>query len=127
MKMFVATALACGISATFGLAAVQAQPTTRYDAGTQTCRTLTLENLQEGYRLFRSECKVCHHRGNDEGAGFLYTESKGMKGWNRVFASRYPGCAAEGRWEKLSPEDQLRINDYLYANAFGASNPHCSV
>jgi hypothetical protein len=127
MKRIFVTVLAIGVSAGAGFPTAQAQPGTRYDPGTQTCRIITFENLQEGYRLFRSDCKNCHHRGNDQGADFLYTESKSMKGWNRVFASRYPECAKGGVWDRLGLEQLLKLNDYLFANAFDANNPHCAA
>lgn len=104
----------------FGLASAQASPGKRFDERTQTCRILTFYNsgwVSEGSRIFAASCKGCHSRGNDQGAPFLYSESKTMKGWNRVFSERYPKCAKTGAWAKLGEDDLLRLNDYLYRNA----------
>lgn len=104
----------------FGFASAQASPGKRFDERTQTCRILTFYNsgwVSEGSRIFADSCKNCHSRGNDQGAPFLYSESKTMKGWNRVFSERYPKCAKTGAWARLSEDDLLRLNDYLYRNA----------
>jgi len=90
MKRVVVSML--GIFAVFCLFAleVDASPTKRCDETTGTCRIFTHKSLWEGFKVFRHTCKSCHHRGNDKHAKFLHTESKTMKGWNRVFAKRYP-------------------------------------
>ena len=62
------------------LSSAWAGPAKRYDPGTMTLRELTFEDLRDGYQTFREVCKSCHHRGNDKGASFLYTESKSMRG-----------------------------------------------
>ena len=127
MRKMLATTVAIGLTAAFGMTSVQAQPAKRYDPGTQTCRILTQENLHHGYELFQENCKSCHHRGNEQGADFLYSESKSMEGWNRVFGSKYPDCADEGKWDKLTRQELLIVNDYLFANAYDSNNPHCYV
>ncbi|MBU0480854.1 MAG: cytochrome c [Proteobacteria bacterium] len=97
-----------------------ATPKERYDEVTQTCRFLDFYNsgwVSEGSKIFTQSCKNCHFQGNDKGAPFLYSESKTMKGWNRVFATRYPACAASGAWDGISKEDLIKVNDYLFRNA----------
>jgi cytochrome c5 len=104
-----------------------AVPEKRYDPATQTCRSLTFFNsgwLSEGRDIFENSCKGCHHRGNDQGAPFLHAESKTMKGWNRVFAKRYPECASNGSWADLSQDAILKLNDFLYRNAWGTYDPN---
>jgi mono/diheme cytochrome c family protein len=127
MKKILTMVLAIGILGTWGLTAAQAKPNKRCDSEGKACRLLTFPDLQQGYHLFRNNCKTCHHWNNDQGAQFLYTESLSMKGWNRVFAKRYSTCARKGHWDKLSQEELAKINDYLYANAWDASDPHVSL
>lgn len=98
-----------------------ARPTKRFDATTQTCRNLADGQLEwhsrpwgDGGKVFRKVCKTCHARSNDKGAPFLWTESKSSKGWNRVFARKYPECAKDGSWDAVSLDQQLKLNDYLY-------------
>lgn len=124
MKRFlvVATMVFCVTAAASPLFAKSGK---RFDPTSATVRELTFANLQDGYRLFREVCKSCHHRGNDQGAKFLHTESKSMRAWNRVFAQRYPTCAKSGAWETLSKEDLLKINDYLFANAVDTVDVSC--
>jgi len=102
-----------------------AKPEKRFDRASSTIRELKFANLREGYKLFRSSCKSCHHRGNDKGAKFLHTESKTMRAWNRVFYERYPQCAVDGDWKNLSAEDLLKVNDYLFANAVDTVDVNC--
>ena len=104
---------------------VFAQPEKRFDQGSARVRELTFSNLQDGYRLFRVVCKSCHYRGNNQGAEFLYSESKTMRAWNRVFYQRYPKCARSGAWKALSKEDLLKLNDYLFANAVDTIDVNC--
>jgi len=103
--------------------AAQAAPQGRILQGTQVCRTFSQNSLQNGYQLFQNSCKTCHFRGNPQGAPFLHSESKTPRGWDRVFFERYPKCAEDGSWAKLSDEDLLRLNDSLYRNAAGAYAP----
>jgi len=88
---------------------------------TKTCRILEYGPLEwdsrpwgEGGKVFREVCKVCHTRNNDKGAPFLYAESKTPAAWNRVFAQKYPKCAQNGSWDKITLDQQLKLNDYLY-------------
>ena len=116
------TVMAVMLAAIFilGLTRAEASPRKRLDERTQVCRILTFYNsgwASEGSKIFEESCKKCHHRGNDKGATFLYSESKTMKGWNRVFFERYPKCAKDGEWANLSEEQILKLNDYLYKNA----------
>ncbi|MDA8164397.1 MAG: hypothetical protein M0017_05120 [Desulfobacteraceae bacterium] len=104
-----------------------AVPHKRYDATTKTCRVLTFYNsgwVSDGNTIFKKSCKTCHHQGNDKGATFLYTESFTPKGWNRVFAERYPACARNGSWASLSQEQILKLNDFLYWNGWGTYDPN---
>ncbi len=100
---------------------VNAAPSTRYDATTQTCRVLNDGPLEwesrpwgEGGKIFKSACKSCHSRNNDKGASFLWVESKNSAGWNRIFETRSPICAKNGSWDSITLEQQLKLNDYLY-------------
>ncbi len=102
----------------------EASPVKRYDSATKSCRIFAHATLWEGYTIFRSNCKSCHFRGNNKGAKFLYTESKGRKGWNRVFSQKYTKCAKDGSWGKLSAEQIARVNDYLYKNAADTYDPY---
>ncbi len=108
----------------------EANPTTRYDATTDSCRVLDHGPLEwasrpygEGGKEFRKVCQGCHYKGNDKGAPFLWTESKSSKAWDRVFAERYPKCAKNGSWDVLDQEQILEVNDYLYRWARGTSDP----
>ncbi|NOX24534.1 MAG: hypothetical protein GXP59_00115 [Deltaproteobacteria bacterium] len=100
-----------------------ASPTKRCDEVTKTCRIFTHASLWEGYNLFRNDCKKCHYQGSKK-AKFLYTESKVRKGWNRVFDERYPACAKDGSWGKLTAEQIARVNDYLFKNAADTYDPY---
>ena len=104
----------------------QATPKKRFDEETQTCRILDFYNsgwVSDGSKIFAESCKNCHYRENDKGAKFLYSESKTMKGWNRVFNKKYPQCAKDGYWSGLTPEDLLKVNDYLFRNAANTYDP----
>jgi hypothetical protein len=104
----------------------QATPKKRFDEETQTCRILDFYNsgwVSDGSRIFAESCKNCHSRDNDKGAKFLHSESKTMKGWNRVFYKKYPQCARDGYWAKLAPDDLLKLNDYLFRNAANTYDP----
>jgi len=105
----------------------KASPTKRFDQTTQSCRILTFHNsswVSPGAKKFKESCKSCHYRSNDKGAKFLYAESKTMKGWQRVFFKKFSKCAKDGSWEKLSQEDLLEINDYLFRNANNTYDPN---
>lgn len=110
------------IFAQTGVPPAEARPDQRYDPGTKTTRELSLANRRAGYAIFRKVCKNCHHRENKT-APFLHTESKTMKGWNTVFYKKYPKCAKQGYWDKLTAYDLLNLNDYLYYNALDAYDP----
>ncbi|MCK9296774.1 MAG: hypothetical protein M0P70_17050 [Desulfobulbaceae bacterium] len=108
------------LAVSFALQA-EARPKNRYDETTKTCRILESGPLEwdsrpwgEGGKVFREACKVCHSRGNGQGAPFLWVESKTPAAWNRVFAQRYPKCAQNGSWDKITLDQQLKLNDYLY-------------
>lgn len=120
MKIAVVLAMVVAGVLMFGMASVQASPGKRFDERTQSCRILTFYNsgwVSEGSKIFQASCQSCHVRGNDQGAPFLHSEAKSMKAWNRVFFERYPKCAKSGAWAKLSEDDLLKLNDYLYRNA----------
>ncbi len=94
----------------------------RLDMGTGMCRELNFNNsgwVSEGHDIFKNNCKSCHRRGNDKGAPFLETESTTAEGWNRFFYRRQAKCAKDGSWTSLTKEQILKLNDYLYWNAYG--------
>jgi len=127
--MRITTVLAAMLAATLliGLAKAEASPRKRLDERTQVCRILDFYNsgwVSEGSKIFEESCKKCHYQGNDKGAPFLYSESKSMKGWNRVFFERYPRCAKNGEWASLSEEQIQKLNDYLYRNAANTYDPN---
>lgn len=104
-----------------------ASPNKRLDEATQTCRLLNFHNAgwkSEGAKIFKSSCKNCHYRDNDKGATFLHTGSKTMKGWNRVFFTKFPECAKSGEWDHLSQEQLLALNDFLFMNASNTYDPN---
>lgn len=101
-----------------------AGPEKRFDEGTKMCRSITLSNLFDGYKAFRTLCKGCHKRDNDVGAKFLETESKTNKAWNRVFWQKYPACAKNGSWDSLTFDERLKLNDYLFYKAWGHDDPN---
>jgi len=120
MKVSAVLALVVAATLGLGLASAQASPGKRFDEKTQSCRVLTFYNsgwVSEGSKIFHASCQTCHAQGNNQGAPFLYSESKSMKAWNRVFTERYPKCAQIGSWAKLSEDDLQKLNDYLYHNA----------
>lgn len=113
------------LSITVVTAIAYARPSHRYEAGTKTTRVLDFKNIRAGYKTFRSLCKSCHNR-NTESAPFLHSESRTMKAWNNIFHKKYPKCAKKGYWDKLTPEELLNLNDYLYFNAYDSYDPHDS-
>ncbi|MBI5557663.1 MAG: hypothetical protein HY885_08495 [Deltaproteobacteria bacterium] len=107
----------------------EARPKTRYDETTKTCRILETGPLEwdsqpwgEGGKVFKQVCKSCHTRNNDKGAPFLWTESKTSNAWNRVFTQKYPKCAKDGAWDGISPDQMLKLNDYLYRFALNSED-----
>lgn len=76
---------------------------------------------QEGRKIFTTHCKSCHYRDNTVGAPFLHAEAKTQKGWDRVFARRYPACAKNGAWDSLSAKQLRDLNDFLSRHAYGTS------
>jgi len=121
-KKLIAVSLAGALC--LGAAAAQASPTKRFDPATKSCRIFTQQSLWKGYKAFTGFCKSCHYRGNDRGAKFLHTESKTMRGWNRVFEKRYPECAKAGVWDKLGEEKLRLVNDYLFKKAADTYDPY---
>jgi len=98
-----------------------ARPTKRFDATTNSCRMFGDGQAEwdtrawgEGGKLFKEVCKSCHSRDSKIGAPYLWEESKTSNGWNRVFAKKYPKCAKDGSWDKMTLDQQLILNDYLY-------------
>lgn len=96
----------------------------RFDPATQTSRALEYKNTWEGYKLYKSNCKSCHFRGNQRGARYLNEDSRTMRGWNVLFYKKNVRCAKDGSWAKLSPEELVYVNDYLYSKAYDAWNPN---
>ncbi len=107
-----------------GLSHAEASTAKRFDKATKTCRIITYQDIRDGYKLFESNCKSCHYRGNKKHAKFLYSESKVRKGWNRVFATRYTRCAKNGSWNKLTAEQLATVNDYLFESAADTVGPY---
>lgn len=102
-------------------------PKYRLDQSSQLCRDLTFSNsswASEGSALFQKSCKSCHYRGNTKGVRSLHSESFTPKAWSRVFFEKYPKCAQDGSWAKLSSEDLMKVNDYLFRNAYGTWDPN---
>lgn len=102
-------------------------PKYRLDQGSQLCRDLTFSNsswASEGSALFQKNCKSCHYRDNGKGIRALHSESFTTKGWSRVFFEKYPKCAQDGSWSTLDKEQLLKVNDYLFRNAYGTWDPN---
>lgn len=120
MKKCIAIGVMMGVALLMGTEA-GASPKKRWDPGSNTCRVFDFDSgwWGTGAQIWRSNCKSCHTRDNDQGAPFLYMESKSPKAWNRVFYERYPQCAKDGQWDSLTMEEMLKLNDYLYR--FGAN------
>ncbi len=95
----------------------------RFDPATQTSRALEYKNTWEGYNLYKSNCKSCHFRGNERGARYLNEDSRTMRGWNTVFYKKDVRCAKDGAWAKLSSEELMYVNDYLYSKAYDTWDP----
>lgn len=100
----------------------------RYDPASKSCRILGFDSFWygKGGRLFEQKCKVCHTRKNNENAPFLHTESKSPRGWTRVFFTKYPKCAQTGAW-KVTRNEALLINDYLYRYGANTYNPNVAA
>lgn len=99
----------------------------RFDPVTQTSRVVQFPATYEGFLVFNQLCKSCHTRDNDKGAPFIHQESYNRRGWNRIFLTRYPQCAKDGAWSKASPDDLLKLHDYLYTEARDAYNPYSTT
>lgn len=95
----------------------------RFDPATQTSRALEFHNTWEGYKLYKSNCKSCHFRGNERGAQYMNEDARTMMGWNAVFYKKNVRCAKDGSWAKLSAEELMFINDYLYSKAYDTWDP----
>lgn len=95
----------------------------RFDPATQTSRALEYKNTWEGYKLYKSNCKSCHFRGNERGARYMNEDSRTMMGWNALFYRKNVRCAKDGSWAKLSAEELMYINDYLYSKAYDTWDP----
>jgi hypothetical protein len=115
------------IAQTAPLDAAGIVPKSRFDQGAQMCRDLTFSSsswASEGAEIFRNSCKECHSRDSGKGAPFLHSESRTTRAWSRVFFEKYPKCAQDGAWAKLSSEQLMKVNDYLYRNAYGTYDPN---
>jgi mono/diheme cytochrome c family protein len=95
----------------------------RFDPATQTSRAMEFKNTFDGHKLYKSNCKSCHYRGNDKGAQYMNEDSRTMRGWNIVFFRKNVRCAQEGAWAKLSAEELTYVNDYLYSTAYDTWDP----
>jgi len=112
------------IGSLFAFSTINAEESTWYSPGSLSNRPMEYKNLRQGYLLFRSNCKTCHTRDNDKDAPFLCSDSKTMKGWNRVFARENAAAEKQGCLKDLSKEELMDLNDYLYTHAIDAKNPH---
>jgi len=95
----------------------------RFDPATQTSRAMEFKNTFGGYKLYKSNCKSCHYRGNDKGAQYMNEDSRTMRGWNAVFFRKNARCAKDGSWANLSAEELTCVNDYLYSTAYDTWDP----
>ena len=95
----------------------------RFDPATQTSRAMEYHNTWEGHKLYKSNCKSCHYRGNNKGAQYMNEDSRTMRGWNLVFFRKNAPCAKDGSWAKLSTEELAYVNDYLYSVAYDSWDP----
>ncbi len=123
------TALLCLLFCySISLSCAAANDLKRYDPTSKSCRILGYDSFWggKGRRLFDQKCKVCHTRNNSENATFLHAESKSPKAWTRVFFTKYPKCAKTGAW-KVTPDEALLINDYLYRNGADTYNPNIAA
>jgi len=111
-------------SIAIGFALLSAAETPWYEAGSHSNRPMKFGNIREGYKIFRSNCKKCHFRGNIEKDIFLCPESKNMTGWNRVFARENTVAEENSCLEGLSTDELMDLNDYLYTHASDARNPN---
>ncbi|MHB8150706.1 MAG: hypothetical protein ACYDIB_11130 [Desulfobulbia bacterium] len=121
-SVVMATMAACLVLLSQGVA-FAGETTYRFDPVTQSSRAMEFKNTWDGYKLYQSNCKSCHFRGNDKGARFLDTDSRTMRGWNTVFYKKNVQCAKDGSWAKLSQAELLAINDYLYSKAYDTWDP----
>lgn len=131
MRKITVVLVGCLVAIAWAIGSVQARPGKRFDEGTQMCRIIDQGRLDwesdhwgTGARKFNEVCKGCHMRGNDKGAPFLYMETYGSEGWNRVFSKRRIKCKLDGSWDILSKEELLLVNDYLYRNANDTYDPN---
>ena len=110
------------------LSSAAAKDLKRYDATSKSCRILGYDSFWggKGRHLFDQKCKVCHTRNNSKNATFLHAESKSPKAWNRVFFAKSAQCAKAGAW-KVTPDEALLINDYLYRNGNDTYNPNIAA
>lgn len=131
MHKTTATLVAFLMAFTWTTHSAQARPGKRFDESTGMCRIIDSGLLDwesdhwgTGARKFKQVCKNCHAKDNSAGAPFLYMESYGSEGWNRVFAKRRIACKFDGSWDVLSKEELLLVNDYLYRNANDTYDPN---
>jgi len=131
MRKITVVLVGCLVACTWTIHSADARPGKRFDEGTQMCRIIADGQLDwesdhwgTGAVKFKEVCKSCHTRGNDKGAPFLYMESYGSEGWNRVFAKRRVPCKLDGSWDVLNQEELLLVNDYLYRNANDTYDPN---
>ncbi len=124
-KRMIAALLCLLFGYSFSISYAVAKDLTRYDPINKSCRTLGFDSFWggKGRRLFDQKCQVCHTKNNNENATFLHAESKSPKAWTRVFFTKYPKCARTGAW-KVTLNEALLINDYLYRNGADTYDPN---
>ncbi len=76
-------------------------------------------NPKKGKFLYKKTCKTCHSEGGE--GGKLTPLSKTMRQWDRVFTKGHPGGA--DKWEGLSEQDLLDINQFLFDHAADSDQP----
>lgn len=124
-KKVIVTVLSLLFCYSFSFTFAVAKDLKRYDPITKSCRILGFDSFWggKGRRLFDQKCRSCHTKNNSQNATFLHAESKSPKAWTRVFFTRYPKCAKTGAW-KITLDETLLINDYLYRNGADTYNPN---
>lgn len=76
-------------------------------------------NPKKGKFLYKKSCKTCHSEGGE--GGKLTPLSKTMRQWDRVFTKGHAGGA--DKWEGLSEQDLLDINQFLFDHAADSDQP----
>ena len=120
LKIFLLSTLVFIILFMFTSPSFAERPMSRLDPGSNSCRIFTLERLRQGGKIFSGSCKSCHSAEADRGAeSILYPRAYSPGDWTRIFYLRYPKCAQNGSWDKLSEDDVTLLADYLFRGGWG--------